>query len=271
MPTTVRDGLKLRYRTFGDPQSPPLLLVMGLGLSSDGWDVLPDKLSKSFHVITFDNRGTGESDTPKRPFHMGALADDAAAVLDAMSLRTAHVFGISMGGMIAQELAIRHPHRIRRLALGCTFASWLRSKKPNTKTAIEFIQIVTAQKDQIDFTKLGLILTSPEFMKSAEAAQAFARWRKHAESGRARKKAWLQLLAISGHSTWRRLDQITAPTLVIAGDQDRIVPIENSRKLAEKIPHARMLVIPGAGHVFPLEKEAETVQALTEHYLAGEN
>ena len=242
---------------------------MGLGLSSDGWDLLPARLEKKFHVITFDNRGTGESDLPTRPYAMKALADDAAAVLDAVGLPTAHVFGISMGGMIAQELALRHPGRLRRLALGCTFDSWVKSAKGHPSVALDLVKLVTSKPGSMDLKKLGAILLSREYLDSPGAVEAFVRWRKGADSGRARK-AWQQLWAVAGHSTRKRLGQIQATTLVMTGDADRIIPEQNTRNLAERIPHARLLVFAGAGHVFPLEREAETVRALEDHFLAGE-
>lgn len=242
---------------------------MGLGLSSDGWDLLPQQLAAKFHVITYDNRGTGESDEPARLFSMKTLADDAAAILDALELRTAHVFGISMGGMIAQEFALRHPARLRRLALGCTFDSWLGSTKGHPSVALDLIKVVMSRPGTVDLKTLGGILVSREFLEREGAPEAFVRWRKGADSGHTRK-GWQQLLAVAGHSTRKRLGQIQATTLVLSGDADRIVPVQNSRRLAERIPHARLLVFAGAGHVFPLEREAETVRALEDHFLASE-
>lgn len=265
---TSPDGLRLRYRTLGEPQRPPLLLVMGLGLSSDGWDALPEKLAARFHVVIYDNRNTGESDRTRKPFSMATLANDAVAVLDAAGLLRAHVFGISMGGMIAQELALRHPQRLKRLALGCTFDSWLGSKKGHPSVARDLVSIVLSSPGKADPQRLGRVLVSKEFMESAGAKEAFVRWRANADKGRAAKGALLQLLAVVGHTTRRRLGRIEAPTLVISGDADRIVPVENARRLAEAIPHARLVLLKGAGHVFPLEREAETVGALEEHFLA---
>src|SRR6266851_3521678 len=198
MPHAERAGHAIHYDEVGDPSAPPLLLVMGLGLSSRAWDPLPARLSENFRVLVFDNRGTGRSGRRGWMYRMRDLADDAVTVLDAVQVPRANVFGISMGGMIAQELAIRHPYRVRRLALGATFASWLRGHKPSLRTAFDLLLLIL-QRQRVPAERLG--------------------------------------------------------------------PPRNSEVLAAGIPDARLLVLRGAGHVFPLEREQETVRALTEHFL----
>src|SRR5438045_8602108 len=126
MPLVDRGRHTLHYESFGDRTKPPVLLIMGLGLSSRAWDRLPLLLARDFHVLCFDNLGTGKSARRGFVYRMRDLADDAAAVIESAGTRSAHVFGISMGGMIAQELAIRHPDRARSLAPGCTSASFRR-------------------------------------------------------------------------------------------------------------------------------------------------
>src|SRR3954470_23711813 len=113
MPLVERGGHRLHYETFGDPANPPVLLIMGLALSSRAWDRLPQLLARDFHVVAFDNRGTGRSGRIGFSYRMSDLADDAVLVMNAAGLSSAHVFGISMGGMVAQEAAICHPERVR--------------------------------------------------------------------------------------------------------------------------------------------------------------
>ncbi|MCX5730770.1 MAG: alpha/beta fold hydrolase [Deltaproteobacteria bacterium] len=112
MPFVEKPGYRIHYQSFGPPEAPPLLLIMGLGMASSAWDALPSRLADRFHVVVFDNRGMGWSSASPGGFRIRDLADDAAWVLDAAGIAQASVFGISMGGMIAQELALRHPGRV---------------------------------------------------------------------------------------------------------------------------------------------------------------
>ena len=264
MPFTTRDGHRIHYETYGERSSPPLLLVMGMGLSAHAWDTLPAKGAKTRFVIVFDNRGTGESALPTRPYRMRDLADDAAAVLDALGVAQADVLGVSMGGMIAQELTLRHPGKVRRLALGCTFDSWARSRKSSPKILLELISVLRGRAREDAIAKL---LVSPEWYAREGSREAFRRWRENGEKGRARR-AIFQLLAVALHGTTERLQQIRAPTLVLTGDGDKLVDWRNSQRLVERIPNAKLVVFPGAGHVFPLEREDEMVAALTAHFAA---
>jgi len=262
MPSTQRGSQRIHYTTYGDPSAPPLLLVMGMGLSSQAWDTLPTRASQSRFVITFDNRGTGESSLPSRPYRIRDLADDAAAVLDAAQVKSADVLGISMGGMIAQELALRHPERVRRLALGCTFSSWLRGAKSSPKVLLDLVSVLAGRAPE---ERLAGILVSPEWFSRPGSRDEFRRWRERADRGRARR-AVFQLLAAMLHETTDRLGQIRAPTLLLTGDADRLVDWRNTQALHRAIPNARLRVFRGAGHVFPLECEEEMIAALQEHF-----
>jgi 3-oxoadipate enol-lactonase len=265
MPLAQRAGHSIHYEEIGDRGAPPLLLIMGLGLSSRAWETLPVRLSERFRVLVFDNRGTGRSGREGWMYRMRDLADDAVTVLDAVGVARADVFGISMGGMIAQELAIRHPYRVRRLALGATFASWVRGTKPSLRTVLDLLLLVL-QRQRTPPDRLGRLLVSGEFHK-ANPTRALE-WMVRSEHAQIRCAA-AQVAAVLGHATLQRLKQIRAPTLVMTGDADRLVPPRNSEVLAAAIPDARLRVLRGAGHVFPLEREEETVRALTEHFLGA--
>jgi pimeloyl-ACP methyl ester carboxylesterase len=262
MPFAFRGGHRIHYRTFGDPAAPPVLLIMGLGLSAEAWLTLPERLSQTRFVLTFDNRGCGQSDLPRGPYTMAALADDALAVLDAAGLARADVVGVSMGGMIAQHLALRHPARLRKLVLGCTIPEWARQHHPRPQILLELLRVL-ARKATVQQT--AALLVGPGFIETPEGAAAFTRWREAADRGRARR-AVLQLSAIALHSTRAHLGRITVPTLVVTGDHDRLVRPENSYELARKIPGAQLHVFKGAGHVFPLEREAELSAKLGEFF-----
>lgn len=267
MPVAHRAGHEIYYEVLGADDRPPLLLVMGLALSSRAWDSLPQRLSARYRVITFDNRGTGRSARRGFAFHMRDLADDAAAVLRAASVREldagggggAFVFGISMGGMIALHLALRHPKLVSRLALGATYAGWLRSLKPRLSIVRDLLQSISA-RDRADPDALGRYLVSADW--HARNPRGALEWIQRAERTTLRF-AFAQLLAIARHAADGDLSRLRVPTLVLTGDADRLVPWENSVKLANAIPGARLQVVRGAGHAFPLEREDEVVEALT--------
>jgi 3-oxoadipate enol-lactonase len=265
MPVLHRASHFLHYDTAGDRKRPPLLLIMGLAVSSRAWGRLPELLSRDFYVLTFDNRGTGRSARTGFAYRMRDLADDAAAVIEAAGLPSAHVFGISMGGMIAQELALRHPERVRSLALGATFASFRKGHRASLRQSLDLVAL------NLGFTaaeRVARLLVSAEW--EARNPGGALEWIRGAEPAGFRL-ALAQLLAVARHHTLERLANIRAPTLVITGDADRLVPPHNSEVLAQLIPGARLLVLPGAGHCFPLEREEETMRALREHFLASES
>jgi 3-oxoadipate enol-lactonase len=250
----------IHCETYGDAQKPPLLLIMGLAVSSRAWDRLPKLLENDFFVMVFDNRGTGRSSRRGFAYRMRDLADDAAAVLDANGIAQADVFGISMGGMIAQELVLRHPSRVRRLALGATFASYRRGHRAAVRDLCKlFVGTLLLRREKT----LARLLTSAAW--HAQNSGRALQWIRDAEHT-AFRFALAQSAAIARHHTLPRLSQIQAPTLILTGDEDRVVPHKNSEVLARSIPGAKLLVLHGAGHVFPLEREQETVAALKAHF-----
>jgi len=263
MPLVDRGSHQIHYESIGDPARPPVLLIMGLALSSRAWDRLPQLLARDFHVLVFDNAGTGRSGRRGLVYRMRDLADDAAAVIEASGAPAAHVFGISMGGMVAQELAIRHPERVRALALGCTFASWRKGSSPSLGTKLDLLLL---NLGLVTPARVSRILVSAEW--HAAHPESALRWLERAERT-ALRSATAQALAIARHEALDRLAKIRAPTLVLTGSADKLVPPANSEVLARDIPGARLLVLRGAGHLFPLEREAETVRALREHFLAA--
>ena len=259
MPFANRRTHRLSFETFGREDAPPLLLVMGMSFSARAWGPMPERLAGKFRVVVFDNRGAGESTAPLRPFGMGDLADDAAAVLEAARVGPAFVFGISMGGMVALELALRHPGRVRALALGATFAGWRASRKASPPVMGELIA-GGALSRMGSHRLIGRALVSKELADSDLAR--FGRWVESA--GRVSPRVLAQqLAAVTVWDATSRLGGIRVPTLALTGDADRLVPIENSRRLVEAIPGARLAVLPGVGHCFPLEKFEETARELT--------
>lgn len=269
MPFVDRGLHHIHYEVQGDPNAPPLLLVMGMSFASSAWFTLPTRLAERFRVITFDNQGTGRSTALSIGASIADFADDAAAVLNAVGVGVADVFGMSMGGMIAQEFALRHPRRVRSLALGCTFAGYLRSHKTDLRSAFELMASSFAKhapEDRSYAVRAGALLVSDDFLR--REPERYHAWFREANHG-GRRTERLQMLAVMRHDAEARLRQLGTRTLVLTGDRDRIVPAENSRRLAGLVPGARLVELPGAGHCFPLEREDETTQALNEHFFEG--
>ncbi len=263
MPFAERQTHRLHFEIQGPEGAPPLLLIMGMGFPARAWHALPDRLAESFRVLTFDNRGTGSSTPGRGLFRIRDMAEDAVAVLDAAGLARAHVFGVSMGGMIALELVLNAPERVRSLALGATFAGHLRAVKPPLGTLRDLLVARTVPRSRA-VPIFARFLVSKEYL--AREPGAFERWL--ARCGPPSTGVLMrQLAAVVRHATESRLPRIDAPTLVITGDRDRLVPVENSRRLARAIRGARLVELAGAGHCFPLERPAETVKALSDHFL----
>jgi 3-oxoadipate enol-lactonase len=234
-------------RIYWDEQGhgEPVLLIMGLGYPSAMWHRTRPGLAARYRTIALDNRGTGRSHTPPGPYSIRLMASDAAAVLDAAGIESAHVFGVSMGGMIAQEFVLQYPQRVLSLILGCTAAGG--------PTAVR----AEAEATQMLMRRDKMI---PE--QAAEAAVPFiyARGtpRKWIDEDLAIRRPWFpspegyvaQLQGILAWEAYSRLGQIVAPTLVIHGESDRLVPPGNSNLIAERIPGAKLVMIPHASHLF---------------------
>ena len=254
MPFADRGTHRLSYETLGRADAPPLLLVMGMSFSARAWGPLPQRLARDFRVVFFDNRGAGESTAPLRPFGMSDLADDGAAVLEAAGAGPAFVFGISMGGMVALELALRHLDRVRALALGATFAGWRSSRKAS-------LPVMGSLVAGGVLSRLGSHRLIGKALVSAETLtgdlERFGAWLESA--GRVSPRVLAQqLAAVAAWDATARLGEIRAPTLLLTGDDDVLVPAENSRRIADAVPGARLVLLPGAGHCFPLDRFEET-------------
>jgi pimeloyl-ACP methyl ester carboxylesterase len=242
----------------------PLLLIMGLSGTHATWgETFLALLEHDFDVVAYDHRGIGFSPKAQDGYSIADLADDAAALLDHVGFETAHVLGISMGGMVAQELALRHADRLRTLALGCTYAGGPQGRLSPPET-LQKLQRGWTSGDRELALRLGWeVNVSPAFAADEEA---FATFREAALSVPARVPAIMQQLhAVSGHDTSARLEQISAPTLVVHGTEDRMLPVENGRWIAEHIPGARYEELDDVGHMFWVEQPERSAALLREH------
>jgi pimeloyl-ACP methyl ester carboxylesterase len=260
MPTTQAGDIQINYDVRGEGD--PLIMINGFGGSSAGWR--PDfveGLARSFRVITLDNRGTGRSGQPDGPVSIARMADDAVAVLDALGIDRAHVLGISMGGMIAQEVALRHPERVIGLVLGCTNCGAPISIAAAQETVA--LLVIPEGMDPRDAARRGwdagytpeFITANLDFLESM-LDRTLANPTPIATRNR-------QMEAIRAWSSHERLHQLAIPTLIITGDRDILVPPENSRILHKRIAGSRLHIIPDAAHVFPSSHPEESIEAVT--------
>ena len=263
MPTARRDSVELYWESTG--AGAPVLLVMGLGVTAAGWWRTIPVLSERFRVLAFDNRGVGRSGRPRGPYTVSDMADDAIAVVDAAGEAAAHVYGISLGGMIAQEIALRHPDRVLGLVLAATTPGGPQGVAPDDATLAFF-------RRRSEMTAVEAVWASVPY-NYAEAT-----WREHGDrisQDIARRLQFpveregyeAQLAAALGHDTHDRLGAIRAPTLVLHGTEDRMVPPGNGRLLADAIPGARLHELPGAGHLLPTD--APEVDVVVGDFLSG--
>ena len=251
---------RLWYERRGEGE--PLLLITGFTISSAIFDPLIALYSERFECITYDNRGSGRSGSPLRPTSMPELAADAARLLDALGVRSAHVYGLSMGGMIAQELAIRFPERVRGLILGATTPGGPRATRPALRELAALGRSAGGALREPGRPWLAAMLFSPEFRRREpeRVLELLAHFHRHRARPQGIAAHWW---ATVYHDTVSRLGQIQAPTLVMHGERDAMAPIANSRELAERIPDAELALVPHAGHAYPLERPVESFELIT--------
>lgn len=243
------DGIRLHYRESGRRSGPPVLMIQGLGADKHLWDLQRIALAPWFHTIAFDNRGAGRSDKPYGAYSMEQMADDAAAVLDHAGVESAHVVGASMGGVISQLMALRHPDRVRSLTLACTACRHHPWRKELLAEWAETAQ--TSGMGAMTAAAARWVIGPRSFRRLAPAIGwmgplALSR-PAHAFAGQV-----AGILAIDDQLA-DRLGEITVPTLVIVGNQDILTPRGDSEELAEAIPTAELVVISGAAHGFMIE------------------
>jgi 3-oxoadipate enol-lactonase len=236
-------GAKIYWEEQGEGL--PLVLIMGLASTIDMWHRTRPVMAKHFRTILVENRGVGRSDVPVPPYTIATMASDVKAVMDAAGIEKAHLFGISMGGMIAQEFTLNYPERVRSLVLGCTNFGG-RQVKPAAPKVLD-------------------ILKARGLMTPEDAARSMAPFVYDANTPRERveedlriRVKWFpknegyfgQLGAILSWESRERLPQIKAPTLVLHGETDELVPPENGKLIADLIPDSKLVMLKNASHIF---------------------
>jgi len=252
MPTVTANGVQLFYEEAGAPDAPPLVLIMGWGGDHTAWALQVPAFAAEHRVIAVDNRGAGQSAVPEGPYTIPGMAADVVGLMDALGVARAHICGASMGGMIAQELVLRHPDRVRTLQLHCT-ASLIDAYG---RFLIDTLLTVKARGDREE--NVRAIMPWILCRKTMAEKPDFIRfWIDRALSypypigfeGLSR-----QAEAIRGHDTVARLGNVRVPTLITTGTEDILVPPASSRDLYARIPGSELVALEDAGHLHFIEQ-----------------
>ena len=252
MPFASNGAAKLHWESFG--QGPAVLLVAGQGMTVDAWWATIPALADSFRVIAFDNRDTGRSSRVPWPYSVAHMADDAVTVLDAAREQRAHVYGISLGSLVAQEVALRHPDRVRALVLGASSAGGFAAYKPSASSFAQTFLLRAGAMGPEEAQWAAVPYTYAEKTRRHHAERIGADIA-HRLSSPPEPLAYLhQAAAVAAHDAYERLNQMAAPTLVVHGEQDVFVPPANALVLAERIPGAQLRLWPDAAHMYTIDE-----------------
>jgi pimeloyl-ACP methyl ester carboxylesterase len=257
MPFTFNEGIRIFWRESGSGE--PLLLIMGLGYSSGMWHHVEADLARRFRVILFDNRGVGKSEAPPGPHLIPKMAEDAVAVLDAAGAESAFVFGLSMGGFIAQELALSYPQRVRALVLGgttCGGPHVVRAKQEVQDTLVSRTRLPVEQSIRVMFPYI-YDASAPVARIEADLAVRLADY----------PDPEVYLGQLEGIRQWQscdRLCDLKLPTLILHGENDELVPPGNAELLAQHIEGSRLRLISNASHVFTTDTPDQAVRLIVD-------
>jgi 3-oxoadipate enol-lactonase len=243
------DGLRVHYEVLGRPSTPPVLMIQGLGADKHGWDMQRYVLSLRYRVIALDNRGAGRSDKPFGHYSLEQMAADAISVLDDLGVDSAHVIGASMGGAIAQIIAVKYPERVRSLTLVCTACrnhAWRR-------------ELLEGWAERA--TERGMGSMAAEAARWVIGPRSFRRllptfgWLGPLALGRPSHAFVAQVRAIlnTDESLADHLASVTVPAMVVVGNQDILTPRGDSEELHDRLPNAELVVISGAAHGLMVE------------------
>ena len=260
MPRIGVNGLDLYYEIEGEGE--PVVLIPGFAAGVWIWFKQTADLSRNFRVILFDPRGVAASDKPKGPQTISLLADDVAHLLQTLGIESAHIVGASFGGFVAQEFALKYPAMTRKLVLCCTSFGGPNHVVPSVET----LQALASTKglNSEERMRANLLLAfTPEYVQT-EVAEIDRIVHLRATNDVPEHIYLSQLQAAMSFNAESRLDQITSPTLVLSGDADIIVPVQNSRNLAARIPGANLQIIEGGSHTFFIEQSDRFNHIITE-------
>ncbi len=267
MPPARVGEIELAYERTGS--GPPLLAINGMSGTLLSWgEPFLAPLRESFEVIVYDHRGVGESSRMQAPFTIAELARDAAGLLDALEVESAHVLGISMGGMVAQELALAGragTNRVRTLTLGCTYCGGQGATFAAPAVIHRLVESLRSGDRELALRTGWEICVSPRHVDDAEL---YAAYRAIALARRAPQAAIVaQMQAIAAHDTSARLPGLELPTLIVHGTADELIPVQNAHAIAGHMPDARLELLEGAGHLFFWEEPLRSAELVRDHAL----
>jgi len=266
VPFVESQGLRIHFEVTGRRSAPPVLMIQGLGASKHAWNLQRAALALRWRTVALDNRGSGRSSRPIAPFTLEDLADDALRVLDAAGVGDAHVVGASMGGVVAQILAVRNPDRVRSLVLACTSCR----QHPWREDLLREWSTTARGRGLLDVGRgAAQWVMGPRSFRRAVPALG---WLGPLAVLRPRDSFASQVDAIlaTDPSIADRLSEVTAPTLVVVGNQDILTPRGDSEELAERIPGAELVVISGAAHGLMVEHAGTFNSVLVDFLQAAE-
>ncbi|MBD2495965.1 alpha/beta fold hydrolase [Nostoc sp. FACHB-280] len=257
MPKVQVNGIDIFYEVKGTGE--PVLLIAGFMCDRTYWSLLQPHLVSQYQVIRFDNRGIGQSSIPNSPYSTQKMAEDAAALLDILGIKQAHIIGHSMGGQIAQELAFLYPEKVKSLVL----MSSLAKGNERFNSVIETWGNLAGKIDLMLYEKLILPwIFTDDFYAIPEMIDQLIEWAINYPFAPTTQGIYHQSRAIINHDTTDRIKNIHCPTLVIVGKQDILTPVAFSEQLAQNIPQAELQVIENGGHGFLIESTAAVTQAI---------
>ncbi len=264
MPKVRVNEAEIAYRVRGAGE--PVVLIGGFSMVKESWGLQVQGLARHFRVITFDNRGVGETRGPDGPFQVSDMAADTVGLMDARDIEAAHFFGVSMGGLSSQVLALDHADRVRKVVLGCTAHGGRHAVRP-TQEVMAALGRATDPGVPVEEAVRNWVPTmfSERFMREEKGhLDDFIRF--SIQNWPAPEGAAGQIGALSVFNVKRRLGEIRCPVLAITGSEDLMMPPENARLLAEGIPGAEHYVVEGAGHGFFFEKPEEVNRVLLDFF-----
>ncbi len=250
MPIAKLENLNIYYEIIG--QGKPLIMIRGLSSNVDHWYEQVPVLSKKYQLLVFDNRGIARSSDPGGPFSTRQMAADTAAVMETAGIKSAYVLGYSMGGMVAQEMALNYPEKVNGLILAATDCGITQRIKARPEVSRLFSDMVALGTPEAKLAAARCLYAKQTFATKTEVIQRYNEVSmRFPASQEIMARQWA---AVTQHDACSRLQNISSPTLTLTGSEDVLIPPENAKIMAQRIPDARMHAIDDGGHLFLIEQ-----------------